>query len=98
MLDGTYKVSLATPIGPINGTITLITNGNTIQGTLETMGMKNTFNGMKIANDKCKFSDVLNTPMGKINYNAVCSVFNNTIELDISTSQGNFKITGKKIK
>lgn len=97
MLDGTYKVSLNTPIGSINGTIKLISNGNNIQGILETMGMKNTFNGIKIANDKCKFSDILNTPMGKINYNAICSVFNNTVELDISTSQGNFKITGKRI-
>ena len=97
MLDGTYKVSLNTPMGPINGNIKLITNGKNIQGILETMGMKNTFNGILIANDKCKFSDTLNTPMGKINYNAVCYVYNNAIELDINTSQGNFKITGKKI-
>ena len=50
---------------------------------------------MSKINNKFK---MLNTPMGKINYNAICSVFNNSIELDISTSQGNFKITGKKIK
>ena len=98
MLDGTYQISLSSPIGPLNGTLSLITNGNNVQGILETMGMKSNFSGLKIANDKCKFSGNFNTPMGKISYNAIGSVSSNNLTLDINTSQGNLKLVGKKIK
>ena len=97
MLDGKYNVSLNTPLGAINGTITLICNGNNVQGIIETMGMKNSFNGSKIYNDKCKFTGSLNTPIGNITYNATCSISNDVLTLEASTPQGNFKITGKKI-
>ena len=97
MLDGTYKLSLNTPMGALSGNITLNTNGNNVQGILETLGMKSNFNGSKIAYDKCKFSGNLNTPMGKINYTATCIVVDNNLELDISTSQGSFNLKGKRI-
>ena len=73
MLDGKYNVSLNTPLGNINGSITLISNGNNVQGIIETMGMKNNFNGTKISNDMCKFTGSLNTPIGNITYNAMVS-------------------------
>lgn len=98
MLDGTYQISVNTPLGPLKGNVILITNGNSVQGTFEVMGMKSNFNGFKIANDKCKFSSSLNTPMGNLNYNAVCTVLGNTLKLDIATSQGNINITGNRIK
>ena len=98
MLDGIYSVSLNTPLGSINGKITLITNGNNVQGIVETMGMKNGFNGVKIANDKCKFSGNLNTPIGNLNYNAICYVSNDILELEANTPQGNIKISGKRVK
>ena len=98
MLDGTYKVSLNSPIGPINGNITLITNGNNVQGIIETMGMKNNFSGNKIANDKCKFTGNINTPMGRINYNAICTISGNNLQLDASTGYGNFQLVGTRIR
>ena len=98
MLDGTYNVSLKTPIGPINGIITLITNGNNVQGIIETMGIKNNFNGTKISNDKCTFQGSFNTPMGNIAYNATCSVTGDNLELEASTSQGNIKISGTRAR
>lgn len=97
MLDGTYKLSLNTPMGPLTGTITLITNGNNVIGSLETMGTKNILTGIKISNNQCKFSGNFNTPLGKLSYNAVCSINNDILDLDVHTSKGNFKISGKKI-
>lgn len=97
MLDGKYNVSLNTPLGNINGSITLISNGNNVQGIIETMGMKNNFNGTKISNNVCKFTGSLNTPIGNITYNAMCSVFNNILTLEATTPQGNFQIKGNKI-
>ncbi len=98
MLDGKYNVNLNTPIGPIDGTISLNANGNNVQGIIEIMGMKSKFYGVKIANDKCEFNGNLDTPLGKFNYDATCTVFNDNLELTAKTPQGNLKINGKRIK
>lgn len=94
MLDGKYKSSLNTPMGAINGTITLMSKGNNVEGIIETMGMKNTFNGLRVNENQCKFSGKFNTPLGNIEYTAICIVNNNNLELTANTNKGNFKITG----
>ena len=38
MLDGKYTSSLNTPMGAINGVITLMSNGNQVQGIVENYG------------------------------------------------------------
>lgn len=96
MLDGKYGCSLNTPMGPINGTITLMTAGNIAQGVLETMGMKNTFKGNKTKENECTFSGNFNTPMGAINYTASCIVNGNMLEVMANTNKGSFKIQGKR--
>lgn len=97
MLDGKYGCSLNTPMGQVNGTITLMTNGNTAQGILETMGMKNQFKGNKTKENECTFSGSFNTPLGQIQYTAACIVNGNTLELIANTNKGSFKIQGKRM-
>ena len=97
MLDGKYGCSLNTPMGAINGTITLMCNGNNVQGILETMGMKNNFQGMKTKENECSFKGNFNTPMGQIQYSATCVVNQNQLELMTNTNKGNFKIMGKRM-
>lgn len=97
MLDGKYGCSLNTPMGAINGTITLMCNGNNVQGILETMGMKNNFQGMKTKENECSFKGNFNTPMGQIQYSATCVVNQNQLELITNTNKGNFKIMGKRM-
>ena len=96
MLDGKYGILLNSPMGPINGNITLITNGNNVQGILDIMGMNSNLNGFKISNDKCKFTGNFNTPLGNINYDAVCTVNGNSLQIDANTKYGNLKIEGKR--
>ena len=97
MLDGKYASSLNTPMGPLNGTITLQCNGNQVQGILEIMGMRNTFQGRKTKENACAFQGNLNTPMGNISYDATCTVMNNQLELAANTNKGNFRIMGKRV-
>lgn len=97
MLEGKYSSSLNTPMGAINGTITLMNNGNNIQGILETMGMKNNFRGIKTKENECNFKGNFNTPLGNIEYVATCVVKDNNLELMASTNKGKFKIMGKRI-
>lgn len=97
MLDGKYNSSLNTPMGAINGTITLQSRGNNVEGTIETMGMRNTFKGMKTKENECTFSGNFNTPLGTIQYNTTCVVNNNKLELMASTNKGNFKLLGNRM-
>jgi len=97
MLDGKYSASLNTPMGNINGTITLVSSRNDVQGIIELMGMKNSFNGTRSNDNECSFSGRFNTPIGNIEYNAKCVVFNDTLELMANTNKGNFKLMGKRI-
>lgn len=97
MLDGKYTSSLNTPMGAINGTITLRTQENQVEGMIETMGMKNNFRGMKTKEDECQFTGNFATPMGSIEYNATCRVVQNSLELMANTNKGNFKLTGKRM-
>lgn len=97
MLDGKYSSSLNTPMGAINGTITLMSNGNNVQGIIETMGMKNNFIGVKTKENEASFKGNFNTPIGNIQYNATCVVMNNNLELMANTNKGNFKLMGKRM-
>ena len=97
MLDGKYSSSLNTPMGAITGNITLMSNGNNVTGIIETMGMKNSFNGVRTKENECKFSGNFNTPMGSIQYNATCIVDGGNLELRANTNKGGFTITGKRI-
>jgi hypothetical protein len=97
MLDGKYNCSLNTPMGAINGTITLQSRGNNLQGTIETMGMKNNFIGVKTKENEGSFNGKFNTPMGAIEYNAKCTVNENELVLTTNTNKGNFKIQGKRM-
>lgn len=97
MLDGKYGCSLNTPMGALNGSITLMSNGNDVQGILEIMGMRNAFNGKRTRQNECGFKGNFNTPMGNIEYNATCIVNGNELELITSTNKGNFKILGKRM-
>lgn len=97
LLDGKYKATVNTPLGNINGTITLVSNGNNVQGILETMGMKNDFYGAKISNNTCKFIGDLSTPIGKFNYTATCTVNGNNLEVSAISGKNTFKINGTRI-
>ncbi len=97
MLDGKYSSSLNTPMGAINGTITLMSNGNNVQGIIETMGMRNNFVGIKTKENEATFKGNFNTPLGNIQYNATCVVVNGNLELMANTNKGNFKLMGKRM-
>ena len=97
MLDGKYSSSLNTPMGAISGSIILMSNGNNVQGILETMGMKNKFQGVKTKENECMFKGDFNTPMGNIHYTATCIVNANMLELVANTNKGSFKIQGKRV-
>lgn len=45
MVDGKYSIVMQTPMGPVNGTLTLKTDGERLSGILEAMGGRHPFTG-----------------------------------------------------
>ena len=54
-MDGIYEISMNTPMGQMGGKVTLKTNGDSITGVLEIMGMKNKLGNGKVKGNKCYF-------------------------------------------
>lgn len=97
MLDGTYNISLNTPLGGINGKLSLFSNPTSVEGVIEVMEMKNSFKGSKLSDNMCQFSGNLPTPLGNVSYTATCEVRHNTLELNAKTNLGNIKILGARV-
>ena len=95
-MDGKYICCANTPMGALNGTVTLECRGSNVMGTVEIMGMRNSFSGVKVSENQCNFKGNFNTPLGNIDYQATCVVKNNMLELTANTNKGNFKLNGKR--
>lgn len=98
MIDGIYEVSLKTPMGVIQGEIGLETKNGVVNASIETMGMKNTFQNGKLMENRFSFSGDLATPFGRYSYEAIGEVRENELQLNIQTKQGNWIIEGKRKK
>lgn len=97
MIDGIYNCRMKTQMGEIPGKITLQTNGTTLSGIVETMGMKNKFTGGKINGNTCNFKGNFNTMLGSIEYNIKGTIVGNNLKIVADTNKGQFIITGEKM-
>jgi len=95
-MDGIYFVTMKTPIGEMQGEITIITNNNKIKGNIKSMGMNSNFSNGIINGDVVKFSGIINSIIGNISYEAVGTIENGNIKLVANTNKGRFEIIGKK--
>ena len=97
MVDGCYRLAIQTPMGPIDGKVTLKSNGNNLMGTLECMGMKNSFNNGTVNGNQCSFSGNFNTPMGEISYQVKGVVKGDILAVNVQSNKGSFQLQGKRI-
>ena len=97
MLDGTYELTLNTPMGNIPCKIKLWQEKGSLSGSIEIMGTKSYFANGKIEENKCIFSGQFNTPMGEINYNILGIAEGNKLIIFAETNKGRFKLEGHRI-
>lgn len=58
-MEETYKGTLITPMGNINGKLTIITNDNNISGYIEAMGKKNVLQNITKNDNIYEFSGTI---------------------------------------
>jgi hypothetical protein len=96
-IDGTYDVITDTPMGKMESTLTLKTDGDSLSGsTSSAMTGTNEFSGGKVDGNSFEFEMEMNSPMGKFEMTNIGTVDGDNISGEVKTSMGNSAYTGTR--
>ena len=91
-----YKVVITSPVGDIDGTVTLNIDGAKLSGSLTAMGKSGKFeNGTVNADGSFECSGILESPMGKMQYTLTGTLSEGKVNAVAKTKMGELKITSK---
>lgn len=94
-IDGTYKVTADTPMGKMENTLTMKTDGDTLSGSMSSSMMGTVeFSGGKVAGTSFSFDMTMNGPMGKMDMTTSGIVDGDNISGEVKTAMGSFPYTG----
>ena len=97
-VDGTYQITTDTPMGKMESTLTLKTDGDSLSGSNASAMMgKVEFSGGKVDGNNFTFQMSLNTPMGQMEMTNNGSVDGDNISGEVQTSMGNMAYSGVRI-
>ena len=96
-MDGVYQVNLKTPMGAMSGKVILKTNGETIEGIVEIMGMKHNLSNGRVKQNQCYFKGSMQNNAMNLQYEIMGELQNNILNIYAKTNMGEFKLQGKKI-
>jgi hypothetical protein len=96
-MNGTFNVTLRTPIGPQNGIITFIDEHGTLSGSIRTMGNTSLFKDGKANGNSFEFSGILNLGFLNPKYIAKGTIDGNTLKAVATTDFGTFQIDGTRV-
>ena len=97
-IDGTYKVTADTPMGKIESTLTLKTDGGSLSGSMQS-GMFGTveFSGGKIDGSSFSANMTMNGPMGAMEMTTSGTVDGDSISGTVKTAMGNSSFSGVRV-
>lgn len=91
-----YEVVITSPVGDIDGTVTLNIDGAKLSGSLTAMGKSGKFeNGTVNADGSFECSGILESPMGKMQYTLTGTLHEGKVNAVAKTKIGELKITSK---
>lgn len=91
-----YEVVITSPVGDIDGTVTLNIDGAKLSGSLTAMGKSGEFeNGTVNADGSFECSGILESPMGKMQYTLTGTLREGKVNAVAKTKMGELKITSK---
>lgn len=97
-VDGTYKVTADTPMGRIESTLVLNTDGDNLSGSFSSAMMGSTeFSGGKVDGDSFTFEMTLETAMGRMEMTNNGTVDGDNISGEVKTAMGNSSYTGVRV-
>lgn len=94
-MDGTYQVSLVTPMGTLKGSIELHADEGRLTGALAILGGTHPISGIA-KDDGFSFSGEIMHMMGKINYTVNGTAEGSALNAVTQTNYGSFNLTGTK--
>ena len=91
-----YDVTIATPMGKMDGKVVLNINGTALSGKITFMGKENEFSGGTIdENGNVSFKGDLKTPIGKMPYTITGTIAGGKVKATAKTKMGDLAIESK---
>lgn len=97
-VDGTYQVQVESPIGKLQGKLTLAVSGTELSGDLEWQMGKSSFSGGTINGQSLAWEMAIKSPIGKINLSAHATVAGDDISGEVKAgNMGVFPVSGTRV-
>ena len=96
-LDGTYTVKVRTPMGSLEGNLTIQSSGNSFSGTMETPSGTSEFTNGTIDGNRISWQAETKTPMGPFDVSYTATIDGGKITGEASTPMGNAPFEGIKV-
>ena len=97
-IDGTYKVTANTPMGKMESTLILKTDGDSLSGSMSSSMMGTIeFSDGKVDGNSFTFDMTMQSPMGKMEMTNTGAVDGDNISGEVKTSMGNSSYTGVRV-
>ena len=96
-VDGTYNISIQTPMGAQAGKMVLKTEGDTVVGSVQNMMGTDPIENGKLKGDEFAFVVEAKSPMGPIKLTVTGKVEGDTVTGQAITPFGPAPITGKRV-
>ncbi len=97
-MNGTFNISLNTPMGLKSGTIILIDNNGVLSGSLRALGKENPIVRGIANGNTFEIEGFVKTGFGKIEYSANGTIIKDILEANAKTKFGIMKISGTRVK
>ncbi|MGA2108256.1 MAG: hypothetical protein ABSH25_11510 [Syntrophorhabdales bacterium] len=96
-IDGTYNVTMTTPMGPQQAKLTLKCDGSSLSGTYESAMGPEEFSGGTINGNRCEWNATTKTPMGPLSLKISAIVEGNRISGQAVSPFGTATFEGSKV-
>jgi hypothetical protein len=97
-VDGTYNLTMNTPMGPQQGKLTLKSAGNSLSGIYENMMGPQEFSGGTVDGNRCAWNTTATTPMGPMDLKITATVDGDRISGQAVAPFGTMTFEGSKAK
>lgn len=95
--DGTYHVTVKTPMGSLEGDLTIRSSGNSFSGSMQTPFGASNFSGGRINGNQLKWQAETKTPMGSFDVTYSATVDGDKINGEATTPLGAAPMEGARV-
>lgn len=96
-IQGQYKVTVKTPVGMQEGSLTLVPDGESLSGVLTNPKGDSEFSGGTISGNEVAFDTKIRTPMGRLRAHVTGTVDGDTFTGDAKLPLGVAHIEGVRV-